>query len=166
MASYLGRNVNLALLVIIIGVIVALVGTTVFFQRSLQNRTEAYQETTGTLEECRTALANYESKYTQATQQVNQTTQDIRRYDQLYEQRTAELKETQTTLNSTKVQLQFEQVQRQYFQASFESQLRLAAQLNTTVNALNQQVTRLRSDLADACYECKQKNGGSPCPAC
>ena len=54
MASYLGRNVNLALLVIIIGVVVALVGTTVYFQRGLQNRTQAYENTAGTLSECQT----------------------------------------------------------------------------------------------------------------
>ena len=66
MASYLGRNVNLALLVIIIGVVVALVGTTVFFQRSLQDRTSSLEDTSDVLGTCEIALENYQEKFSQA----------------------------------------------------------------------------------------------------
>jgi len=160
MATYLGRNVNLALLVIIIGVVVALVGTTVFFQRGLQNRTQEYQTTAGSLSECNVALANYESSLNQAQQKVNETTQDIRKYDQLYEQKTSELKDTQDQLSSTQKQLTFEQLQKAKFQQFYESMLQVNLQLNQTVayqasqiNGLNSQI----SDLNDRVSACRNK---------
>jgi chromosome segregation ATPase len=152
MASYLGRNVNLALLIIIIGVVVALVGTTVFFQRSLQNRTGAYETTTQTLQECRVALANYQDQYAQAQEKVNQTSQDIRKYDQLYEQKTVELKETQATLATTEKQLQFEKLQKEKFQQFYEDAARQAAVLNATVKTQAKRIDDLEDDLA-ACED-------------
>lgn len=164
MASYLGRNVNLALLVIIIGVIVALVGTTVFFQRSLQNRTQEYQTTTGTLSECQTALQNYQSKYSEATQQVNKTAQDIRKYDQLYEQRTGELKETQTTLEKTQTQLAFERLQKEKFQQYYEAERQGAIQLNLTVQSQTSKINSLNNRIKDICSECR--TSGGDCDTC
>lgn len=164
MASYLGRNVNLALLVIIIGVIVALVGTTVFFQRSLQNRTQEYQTTTGTLEECRTALANYQTQYSEATQQVNKTAQDIRKYDQLYEQRTSELKETQTTLEKTQTQLSFEKLQKEKFQQFYEAERQATYQLNATVQSQATKIRSLDNKIDDICDECR--TSGGDCDSC
>ena len=102
MASYLSRNVNLALLIIIIGVIVALVGTTVFFQRSLQNRTSSLEDTSTDLQSCQVSLENYMEKYSEAQVRVNETAQDIRKYDQLYEQKVGELTDTQQQLLDTK----------------------------------------------------------------
>lgn len=142
MASYLGKNVNLALLVIIIGVIVALVGTTVFFQRTLQNRTGAYEATTDTLASCQVALSNYQNQYAAAQERVNQTTQDIRKYDTLYEQKVAELRETQDTLSKTQQQLQFEKLQKEKFQAFYEQTANENRQLNATVTS---QASRIRT---------------------
>ncbi len=164
MASYLGRNVNLALLVIIIGVIVALVGTTVFFQRSLQNRTQEYESTTGTLSECQVALANYQDKFTQATQQVNKTAQDIRKYDQLYEQRTGELKDTQTQLDNAQKQSIVERQRGDSLQTSLTQEMDSNRQLNSTVNSLTQQLSSLDSKLRNICRQCSSSGGA--CSSC
>lgn len=157
MANYLGRNVNLALLVIIIGVVVALVGTTVFFQRSLQNRTEAFETTFTSLDQCEVALNNYQEKYSQALEDVNSTTQDIRKYDQLYEQKVGELKDSQSQLLSTQKQLEFETIQKQKFQELFEDEQRKANQLSQTIAdkdtkiaQLESRIEKLEEDL-DAC---------------
>ena len=147
MASYLGRNVNLALLIIIIGVVVALVGTTVFFQRSLQNRTGDYESTTQTLSQCQVALANYQEKYSDAQEQVNQTSQDIRKYDQLYEQKVVELKETQDNLSTTTKQMLFEKLQKEKFQSFYETERSRAAQLNATVISQANTIDNLEDEL-------------------
>jgi chromosome segregation ATPase len=149
MASYLGRNVNLALLVIIIGVVVALVGTTVFFQRSLQNRTGAFETTTETLDQCQTALANYQEQYSRAQAQVNQTSQDIRKYDQLYEQKTGELKETQDTLSSTQKQLEFEKVQKDKFLELYEKERSINSYLNVTIESQQNRIRQLENRIDD-----------------
>ena len=167
MATYLGRNVNLALLIIIIGVVVALVGTTVFFQRSLQNRTQEYESTTGTLSDCQTALSNYQGMYSQSLAKVNETTQDIRKYDQLYEQKVGELKDTQSQLQQTQTQLQFEKLQKEKFQQFYEDEASQNAQLNQTIiyqqnqiNNLNGQVSDLNSALS-SCRTCASNKGAS-----
>lgn len=157
MASYLGRNVNLALLIIIIGVIVALVGTTVFFQKSLQNRTTSYEDTKGTLTECKVALANYQDKYSESQAQVTETAEDIRKYDQLYEQKVGELDDTQGQLLSVQKQFEFEKIQREDFQNKYESALTSNQQLLVDIDdleddkvALNARINNLEEDL-DAC---------------
>ena len=164
MTSYLGRNVNLALLVIIIGVIVALVGTTVFFQRSLQNRTQEYESTTGTLSECQVALANYQDKFSQATQQVNKTAQDIRKYDQLYEQRTGELKDTQTQLDNAQKQSIVERQRGDRLQDLYNQEIQLNVQLNLTATNLNQRVLSTESKLRTVCSQCR--SSGGDCSSC
>jgi len=135
MATYLGRNVNLALLIIIIGVVVALVGTTVFFQRGLQNRTVEYETKAGSLNECHIALTNYQEKYSAAQAKVNQTSQDIRKYDQLYEQKTGELKETESKLSSTEKQLTLAKLINEKIQSDNDFLIKQTLQLNSTIAA-------------------------------
>ncbi len=155
MASYLSRNVNLALLIIIIGVIVALVGTTVFFQRSLQNRTSSLEDTSTDLQSCQVSLENYMEKYSEAQVRVNETAQDIRKYDQLYEQKVGELTDTQQQLLDTKTKLEFEKLQKEKFQQNYEETLRQAQQLqldidskNILLSQLKDDISRLKSDLS------------------
>lgn len=149
MASYLGRHVNLALLVVIIGVVVALVGTTVFFQRSLQNRTEAFQTTAGTLDQCQVQLENFKGKYSQAQQEVSETTQDIRKYDQLYEQKVGELKDSQSQLSQTQQQLAFEKLQKEKFQDLYEEKSREATSLEAQIAQKNERISALLNEIDD-----------------
>lgn len=165
MATYLGRNVNLALLIIIIGVVVALVGTTVFFQRSLQNRTQEYESTSGTLAECNVALSNYQGKYAESQAKVNETTQDIRKYDQLYEQKVGELKDTQSQLSKSQTQLAFEKLQKEKFQEFYEQEASKNAQLNQTISYQASQISSLSSQLSSSnsalssCRSCSTSHG-------
>ena len=141
--AYMGRNVNLALLVIIIGVVVALVGTTVFFQRVLENRTDAYQDTSLTLDQCQIELGNYRETASEAQRQANQSAQDIRKYDELYEQKVGELQDSNR-------QLAFEKLQKEHFQASYEAELVQSRSLNQTIDSLRARIDDLEEDL-DQC---------------
>jgi len=148
--AYMGRNVNLALLVIIIGVVVALVGTTVFFQRVLENRTDAYQDTSLTLDQCQIELGNYRETASEAQRQANQSAQDIRKYDELYEQKVGELQDSQVQLADTNRQLAFEKLQKEHFQASYEAELVQSRSLNQTIDSLRARIDDLEEDL-DQC---------------
>jgi len=149
MGTYLGRNVNLALLVIIIGVVVALVGTTVFFQRGLQNRTQDFEVTSSQLNACQTALTNYQQQYEETRQKLNDTAQDIKKYDELYEEKTGELKDAQSQIAKTQQQLAFEKLQKEKFQQFYEAELRNNQQLNSTVTSLRTQVNNLNNEIDD-----------------
>ncbi len=150
MATYMGRNVNLALLVIIIGVIVALVGTTVFFQRVLENKTDAYEDKAMTLGSCQIALANYQESASEFQQQANQSAQDVRRYDDLYAQKVAELNDAQVQLADTDRQRAFEKLQKERFQQSYEQALATSRTQNQTITSLKNKISDLEDDL-DAC---------------
>lgn len=97
--GYLGKNINLTLLMLVIGVIVLLVGITLFFQFGLQERTQDFELTAENLTFCRESLNNYQNRFSEAQQQINSTSQDIRRYDQLYENKVAELAEKDDELD-------------------------------------------------------------------
>lgn len=158
MASYLGRNVNLTLLVIIIAVVVALVGTTVFFQRSLTDRTSTLEDTSGSLQQCEVALANYQERYSEAEQRVNETAQDIRRYDQLYEQKVSELEDSQDELLKTKKQLEFQELQAEKFKTSYEDQLKENEQLQLSIESKDARIQELNdriNDLKDELAACQ-----------
>ncbi|MDD9954258.1 MAG: hypothetical protein OXR66_08050 [Candidatus Woesearchaeota archaeon] len=149
MASYLGKNINLTLLVIIIGVVVALVGTTVFFQRGLQSRTTAYEETSGSLDECNAALANYQDLYLEAESQANESAEDIRKYDQLYEQKVGELQDSSNQLSDTQNQLAFERLQKEDFQEKYENAQADVRDRDNVISSLNSRVTDLQRDKSD-----------------
>lgn len=148
MANYMGRNVNLVLLVVIIAVVIGLVGTTVFFQRVLENKTDAYQDTSMTLGQCQVELANYREVASEAQEQANQSAQDVRKYDEIYEQKVGELADTQSQLADTTRQLAFEKLQKERFQASYEQQLSENRKLNITIDSLEDRISDLKSDLA------------------
>lgn len=148
MANYMGRNVNLMLLVIIIGVVVALVGTTVFFQRVLENKTDAYQDTSMTLSQCQVELTNYREVASDAQEQANQSAQDVRKYDEIYEQKVGELADTQSQLGDANRQLAFEKLQKERFQISYEQQLSENRKLNLTIDSLQDKISDLKDDLA------------------
>ncbi|MBR9700665.1 hypothetical protein GOV11_02265 [Candidatus Woesearchaeota archaeon] len=149
MASYLGRNVNLALLLIIIGVVVALVGTTVFFQQTLENKTTSFESTSETLTACQVALTNYQDRYSESQERVSETAEDIRKYDELYEQKVGELGDTQQQLLQAKTQQEFERLQKQKFQERYETELATNRELSNNIDDLKGDILSLRSDISD-----------------
>jgi chromosome segregation ATPase len=149
MVSYIGRHVNLALLVIIIGVVIALVGTTVFFQRSLQNRTDAFEGTSTNLDQCQVALKNYQEKYSEAEQKASDSEEDIRKYDQLYDQKVGELSDAQQQLADMQKQRDFERLQKDKFQSFYEDQIRVSNSLNSTIRNLEFEIDGLEDDIRD-----------------
>ena len=145
--GYLGKNINMLLLLMIIGVVVVLVGITLFFQKGLTLKSTAYETTNLNLSQCVNALDTYKQRYQKAEQQINTTAGDIRRYDQLYETRVAELKQTQVNLDEANDQVKTLTL----IKASLETQI---ASLNSQladktreITTLQASVTSLRSEI-------------------
>jgi chromosome segregation ATPase len=132
----------------------------VFFQRGLQNRTQAFEDTSSTLSQCQVALTNYQEKFSQAQQKVNETSADIRKYDQLYEQKTGELKDTQTQLAEANKQLVFEKLQKDKFREFYEAETRTNAQLNSTIAAQSKEISSLKSEVKGLKSDLAECNAG------
>lgn len=140
--GYLGKNINLTLLIIMIGVIILLVAVTLFFQLGIQERTEDFELTSTNLSTCQEALNNYQNRFVEAQEQINSTAQDIRRYDQLYENKVAELSEKGDELSTANNRIQTLEL----IKASLESD-KTALEQQTRV--LEQEKTQLTTEIAD-----------------
>lgn len=99
--AYLGKNINMALLLLIVGIVVVLIGITIVFQTGLKTRTSDYELASENLTECSTQLANYKDRLSEEEEKATSAAQDIRRYDQLYEGKVDELSEAADELDAS-----------------------------------------------------------------
>jgi chromosome segregation ATPase len=146
--SFLGRNINLALVSLIVIMLLLAAGVTILYQRGLQQRTSQLENTSSNLSICLTALANYKDVLSQSQEKLNETSQDIRKYDTIYGQKVAELTQTQQQLTTTQGDLNSMTLQKEQFKNLYgQSQLTVAV-LNNTVSSLNSQISSCRSSLS------------------
>lgn len=154
--GFLGKNINIALVALILITILCAVGVTVLYQRGLLERTTQYETTSTNLTQCLSALANYQDVLSKKESELNETSLDIRKYDALYGQKVAELTETAGDLDETKKQLsQATLLKEQYKTLYGQAQLNLSAQanqiaqLNARIIDLNDEIDDLEADLRD-----------------
>lgn len=110
--TYLERNINLFLLLLVIGIAVVVAGTSLYYQETFTNVTTRLDNSTKQLNTCNADLSNTRFRLNRTSASLNFTVQDIRRYDVLYENKTEQLalttknlEDTSKTLESTKFKL-------------------------------------------------------------
>ncbi|MBI5398351.1 hypothetical protein HZB03_02705 [Candidatus Woesearchaeota archaeon] len=110
--TFLEKNINLFLLLLVMGIAVVVAGTSMYYQSTFTNVTSRLDITTNTLNTCSADLDNTKFRLNKTLASLNFTVQDIRRYDLLYENKTGQLvlternlQETARTLDSTKTKL-------------------------------------------------------------
>ncbi|HII72332.1 TPA: hypothetical protein HA265_06270 [Candidatus Woesearchaeota archaeon] len=108
--TFMEKNVNIFLLVLMLVIAGALAGSAVYYQHSFGELTGQQEDTSTDLAECRTDLESYKFNLNKTLRSLNTTTQDIRRYDELYSTKTEELETTQSTLQSTESTLKATQI--------------------------------------------------------
>lgn len=143
--GYLDKNINMALVIIIVGIVVAMLAVTVFFQVGLKTRTTDFETTSENLTTCETQLANYQERLNTAQSQLSSTSEDIRRYDQLYETKVAELSDTSDELETANKRVQSLNLIKTGLETE-NSQLK--GQTNQLQQSVNQLTTRV-DDLED-----------------
>lgn len=105
MMRYLGKSINMVLVLLIVGIVVVTVSITMFYQFILSTRTKDFETTSGNLSSCENQLNVCRQAAQEAQKQLNSTTQDIRRYDQLYETKVAELQDISEELKDVQSQI-------------------------------------------------------------
>lgn len=147
MASYIGKNINMVLLLLLIGIVILLVSITIFFQFGLKTRTSAYEATSENLSTCENKLGVCLQTNVEKEKQLNSTAQDIKRYDIIYEGKVAELEDVQNDLSKANARIKSLEL----IKAGLESEKTALQQtINTKtqeINNLNTQIDNLESDV-------------------
>jgi chromosome segregation ATPase len=147
--SFLGRNINLALVALILIVILVAVGTSVLYQKGLTQRTQDYENSSVSLGQCQTALDNYRTALAEKESKLNDTSQDIRKYDIIYEEKQAQLATSQQNLQDTQGKLNTMTLQKEQFKNLYGDALLNISQMQRTIGGLESSVTSLRADVRE-----------------
>ena len=162
--GFLGRNINLALIALLLILILAATGVTILYQQGLRQRTTQYENVSSNLSMCQTTLTNYQDVLGQKEVQLNETSQDIRKYDQLYSQKVSELNTTQGQLTSTQQQLTDMTLQKEQYKNLYgQALLNISAQQYTIIG-LNSQIDSYRSSLSSCQNSLSSCQAATKCP--
>lgn len=104
--GYLDKNINMTLIILVVGIVIVMLGVTVFFQIGLESRTTDLDTATGNLSACTTQVANYQDRLEQCNERAESAVADIESYDKIYEQKVAELGETEDELDNANERVQ------------------------------------------------------------
>jgi len=145
--GYLGKSINMALVLLIVAIVVIIVSLTMFYQFSLKERTQDFEASSTNLTACNNQLSICKKSSMDAQQKLNSTTQDIRRYDQLYEGKEAELQEPQSSLEDAEDQV----ANLRLIKTSLESQVTTLQQnireKEQSISTLAQRINGLEDDV-------------------
>ncbi|MBR9692343.1 hypothetical protein GOV07_00245 [Candidatus Woesearchaeota archaeon] len=152
--SFLKKNINMALVALILVLVLVATGTTVLYQRGLQQRTAQFETTSYNLSECLGQVENYIDSLEERESELNETSQDIAKYDTLYGQKVTELTKTEDDLTATKAGLTAMTLQKEQFKDKYSKSLvDLQSLENEKLTLLdeiakrNKLISQLQSDL-------------------
>lgn len=145
--SYLGKNINMTLLLLVVGVVVVLIGITIFFQTGLKTRTGDFEEASTNLTECTTQVKNYQERLSEEEEKATSAAQDIRRYDQLYETKVAEIEDTKDDLSAAQKQIQLKELRITSLEAEKAGLQQTVNTRNQEINTLNDKISSLNDDI-------------------
>lgn len=157
---FLGKNINLVLVVIILLVILLATGTTVLYQRGMSKRTSQYETTSSNLTLCTKALENYRNVLNKKNTQINETSQDIKKYDTLYGQKVAEITKKESDLKDTQQKLNSMTLQKEQFKVLYGQTLLNISVQKSRINDLLREVNNLKDDeeiLRNQLSECQNE---------
>lgn len=156
--SFLGKNINLALVALLLIVILIAVGTTVVYQRGLSQRTSDYEVTSTNLSSCQTQLDNYKERLEKKEGKLQDTSQAIKKYDTLYEQKVSALKDAEGQVSDLQRQLNTITLQKEQFKNLYGTALLNITSLENRVSDLESEKEDLQSkvkNLKDDLYDCE-----------
>jgi uncharacterized protein (DUF3084 family) len=149
MTEYMGKKVNMFLIIMIIVVLIGMGGLSIYFQQTFKSVNTAYNEVSADLEKTSNELAITKNELNAVRSNLNNTESDIRKYDDLYAQKQGELDARSKELADTKASLQRETLFKQQFQKQAEELAEDKEDLEDQVDRLSNLVADLRQDLED-----------------
>ncbi len=147
--GFLGKNINLALVGLILALVVVATGTTVLYQRGLQQRTSQFESTSTNLSQCMNQVTNYKSVLEERESELNATSQDIAKYDTLYGQKVSEVNDLTDELSTTRSALNSMTLQKEQFKNLYSSSLLNISSLENDIGILEGQIDDLKTEKAN-----------------
>ncbi len=149
------KKLNVFLLLLMCIVVIALAGTSIFFQDSFRALNGQYQDTSKNYTTAYQSLQRCQNTLNEKAEKLNSTSLDIRKYDELYTQKTGELDQTKNNLlqkdaDLKETQAQKAKVEQAYQQALIDQQSlkQLLISAQSDVNAYKQQADTLKLQLS------------------
>lgn len=147
MSDFMGKKVNMFLLLMIIVVLVGMGVVSIYFQHSFKTLNTQFENTTGILGTCQSELSQTNQALSTSQRSLNSTTTDIRKYDTLYEQKAAELETKKTDLSKAQAELNRVTVLKETYKRQVDEYYSKILSLNTTIKTLGQSIASLNSDV-------------------
>ncbi|MBW2996728.1 hypothetical protein KY349_00135 [Candidatus Woesearchaeota archaeon] len=152
--TFMQKNVNMFLLVLVLVVAGALAGSSVYYQSSFDKLTSKQDDTSANLSQCTADLDNFKFNLEKTLRTLNTTSQDIRRYDELYATKSEELDVTQSsleettgTLKETQLSLEEETALKKKYKEEYEEQLDISQGLEEQNAILTSQKAQLEQEV-------------------
>ncbi len=149
------KKLNVFLLLLMCIVVIALAGTSLFFQDSFRSLNNQYQDTSKNYTTAFQSLQRCQNTLAEKAEKLNSTSLDISKYDQLYTQKTGELDVTKTNLLQKDADLKETQAEKAKVEQAYQQALIAQQQLKTqlgeaqgTAAAYKQQVDVLKLQLS------------------
>jgi len=153
--SFMYKKLNIFLLLLMCVVVIALAGTSIFFQDSFRSLNNQYQDTSKNYTTASQSLQRCQNTLNEKAEKLNSTSLDIRKYDELYTQKTGELDTTKNKLLETDAHLKEEQNLRQKAEQNYQQALivqsqqkQQISQLSTDINGYKAQIDQLKLQLS------------------
>ncbi len=147
MSDFMGKKINMFLLMMVILVLIGMGAVSIYFQHSFKVLNTQYDNKTEILGTCQSELSEKNQALTLAQKSLNSTTTDIRKYDTLYEQKANELETKKTDLAKVQADLNRATVLKETYKRQVDEYFASLTTLNATITKLNQNITILKNQL-------------------
>ncbi|MCB9358305.1 hypothetical protein H6503_00080 [Candidatus Woesearchaeota archaeon] len=149
---YLGRNINMFLIVMIIISIGSLVALSTYYNKRYEVISNDYSSLQESLNGNITELVATKNELVNLRGQFNQTTSDVEKYDSLYSEKVRELDSASSELAITKDRLDDTKSELLSTTNKLREQETKNSEIQTQLTACNQELSDADDDL-DQCYD-------------
>ncbi|MFH0870107.1 MAG: hypothetical protein V1866_03560 [archaeon] len=147
MDDFMGKKVNMFLLLMIILVLAGLGGVSIYYQHTFKTVNQNFNNASSTLASCQQTLEQTTGTLMSTVKNLNSTESDIRKYDTLYEQKAGELEAKKQDLANTQADLNRITVLKESYKRQLDDYYTKILVLNVTITKLNQNVSSLKNEL-------------------
>lgn len=150
--KYLGRNINMFLVLMLIVCISILVGMSTYYSFRYQIIGTSHNEITKELKNTTTNLENAQMELDQLKKSLAETSTDVQKYDELYLGKVSELDETQDELTKTKSELVKTKAELANVSKSYQDEQKVTRTLQIQVANLEDDLKKAENTVDD-CFD-------------
>jgi chromosome segregation ATPase len=164
--KYLGRNINMFLILVIIISISSLVGMSTYYGYRYQKISSSHNDMAKDLQNTTALLDSTLSELNQLKNTLSQTSTDIQKYDELYLSKVSQLEKTQNDLSKMQADLNSKNVELITISNTLLNEQRKITLLQSERNELKVDIKNANNKISN-CQDCANNNDDkSACDKC